>query len=203
MKEKRGVELERDVILLDQTAQKLQPGSVKVKCSDCGELGVLNANQVRDMGRRPAAVVLCFKCTQPKPDLRERVLTEALGAAGALAPDGSALANAILELTEKIQKSEPPKDPRQITSHFDFDPPSAGVEIQKTFEEVDKGLQARWRWTNDMGMPVLISRKTDAPNLPKDIMIMPEDKIELTAMLGSFKPFEPPKRRPIRDNPQA
>ena len=194
----KGVPLERDVIVGSTVAQKLQPGAVVMKC-ECGERMVLDADQVREAGRRPSAVILCDVCHSHTGSVAD-MLAKAMGATGEIPPEGSAMRDAIEALAEQVERG----DPNLVETHYTFDPPSAGAEIQKTYKLHESGMHCTWEWMNDMGIPVLISQKRPSPSMPGDVMVMPNDKVQLSAMLGGFRRLDLSRKpRPVKDAPQA
>ena len=53
---------ERDYVVGSDAAQKVPPGGAIADCADCGKKVLLDAAGVREVGRRPSAVVLCPVC---------------------------------------------------------------------------------------------------------------------------------------------
>lgn len=196
-----GKELARDVVVGDVAAQKVPPGGVVAKCSDCGSPCLLDARRVRELGQRPAAVVVCSVCDSKMrlPGSAEKRLAKVLEASrNAGAPVGDDLLRAIEEIAMAVA-------PDEITTYYDFDPPEAAVSCQASKKELED--RYTWHWTNDTGTPVLLTlRNRPEGEVPTQYMVLHGDELKAEA------PKLPPvpgfatalnKRRPIRDNPQA
>lgn len=196
----KAEELARDVVVGDVAAQKIPAGGVVTSCTDCGSPCLLDAKRVRELGQRPAAVVVCSVCDGKArlPGSAERQLAKVLEASRqAGAPVGDELLRAIEQISMQVA-------PDEITTYYDFDPPSAAHSCQASRKELPD--RWTWHWTNDTGTPVLLTlRNRPEGEVPTQYMVLHGD--ELKAEAPKLPPVPPgffaPKKRPIRDNPQA
>ena len=195
--------VERDYVVGSDTAQKIPPGGVVTKCVDCKRHVLIDAKQVRDLGRRPSAVVLCAICSDPalqKKVADERGLIQKMVGKDATPEQREKVIRD--QLIKKIEEMAKQIAPYELRSHFDFDPPEVANLVESAREELDD--RYRWKWTNDMDTPVMITQRKPEPNgLPRQMMIPHGDEFVIEMPKAEAFGVPPKSRRPVRDNPQA
>jgi hypothetical protein len=195
--------VERDYVVGSDTAQKIPPGGVVTKCVDCKRHVLIDAKQVRDLGRRPSAVVLCAICADPvlqKKVADERGLIQKVIGKDATPEQREKVIQD--QLIKRIEEMAKQISPYELRSHFDFDPPEVADLVESAREEL--GDRYSWKWTNDTGTPVMITQRAPEPNgLPRQMMILNGENFQIEmpkpdAFAAGFH-----AKRPVRDNPQA
>lgn len=202
-------DLKRDFVMGNNVAQKIPAGGVVTNCSDCGTSVVIDAKGVTELGRRPAAVVLCPVCANPelaKQVKGERGLLEKMVDAAKGGPDPDKLVKDML--LKKVDELAKQFAPYELRSHFDFDPPEICDLVEATKKELPDRFQ--WKWMNDTGTPVMITQRRKEPNgLDKQLMIPHGDEFAIempkaeALNIPGFPVTGASQRRPVRDNPQA